>query len=1145
VNGDKLSQYKRKSNNLFASSTFATLVEKIRGGDRLTKLSGLNESSKQYLATSLSIKLNRPILYVVDTIEKAIEAQGNFSFFSVEIPPVLFRKEQRLKDAIFSSVSKQGFDRINWLYNAGAKPLLISDVQALFEFLIPKKVFEDSVLRVESGGSYSREHLISRLVEIGYDPVEFVQKEGEYSRRGSIVDLFSPGEPHPIRLEFSGDEINSMRYFGITDQKSIRKIEKATILPASEIILNDKTIRQSTSYIRKKAIEKEIPATTKHSLIDEASKAKRFPYIDRLLPSFYPELSTVFDYLPEDTLIVFDCAEDNLKSFDSIMSSFFHSTNNLERNLKLIPEVNELYLTIDQYQKEVSRFQRLVVEDVEIKEEGIESLHFLTEKIQIRGRDESLSTLISKTISAFDQLGYSVLLVFSNEDEKNKFNKLTDNNLIQSCGSEIGDISSGFVFHEAKLALISERDLLGERKRLKSYPVRDIPSAFITSFGELKTGDYIVHRECGIGIYRGLKKMIIGETEGDFLICEYQGGDKIYVPIDKIKLVQRYIGDRKSPSIGKLGQQNWKRVLKRVGKAVENIAKELIEVYARRRTEKGFRFTKRDKLFREFEYDFPYEETPDQASAIEDVMYDMELPRPMDRLICGDVGFGKTEVAIRAAFKAVMDGKQVAFLVPTTLLAFQHLLTSEKRLNGHPVIIETISRFKSRRLEKEIYKKLEEGKIDIIIGTHKLLSKNVKFKDLGLVIIDEEHRFGVKHKEKLRNVKKGVDILTLSATPIPRTLQLSLTGIRDISLMNTPPEGRQPIETYVFHFSKGIIRQAILDELKRGGTVFFIHNRIEDILSVAKEISSLVPEARVEVTHGRMKEERLENSINNFIEGKTDILVTTAIVESGLDIPRANTIIINDAQRFGLADLYQLRGRVGRSEKRAFSYFLIPSSSHLTQDARRRLKAISELTELGSGYKLALSDLEIRGAGNLFGTEQSGHISDVGLELYLEMLEKSIRRLRKEDTNNDYEPEIRFNFPAFFPDDYVEDDTERLLIYKKLSGISSVEEISSIEDELIDRFGKIPLPGQNLLSIVEIKILLRKLQIEELEMNAENTVLLFSVNSSVYKRFKPTGIMRISHKKGEGLIETKKRLLELINVTSEKNMKMKGMQSHH
>jgi transcription-repair coupling factor (superfamily II helicase) len=1126
-----ISQSKSEIQNILYnySSAFTLALEKIKAGEKILKLSGLEGSSKFYLITALAKAIERPVLYLVPSKESGDEAADNISFFLGESPPLLLKKELKTKDALFSSHSEEVSGRISWLYSAREKQIIIAEAPALFEKVIPREVFENKIINLRRESLFSRDELISRLRQMGYARGDFVEKVGEISVRGGIVDLFSPGVSNPVRLEFLGDEIHSIRYFSTEDQKSREKIESVTALPASEIILNAETIEESLSYIRRKASEQEVTASVKLSLLEEIDKGNRFPQIEWLLPSFYQNLSTAFDYMPDNTLIAFDDPDEISKSFEIFIDSFSEKHKLLKGQLKITPDTYDLYLTEEEIQKKISRFQRILVEEMDIAEEGVERILFNTDTISIEKKEDSDSPfeLLSENVLEWQGLGLSVQIVLQNEVEGKKFRTILNEREVQNVEIRIGNLSSGFIFPEAKLVIVTEKEIFGEKKKLKLQPIKDIPSAFIMSFSELKPGDYIVHVNFGIGIFRGLKRLRVENIEGDFLQCEYQGGDKIYVPVDKLKLVQRYIGDRSPPRVDKLGSENWSRVVKRVKKAVENIARELLELYARRKAETGFQFSKRDKLFREFELSFPYEETSDQEAAIEDVMSDMESPRPMDRLICGDVGFGKTEVALRAAFKAVMDGKQVAFLVPTTLLAYQHYLTSTERLKGYPVIIEMLSRFRTIKEEKEILNKLEAGTIDIIIGTHKLLGDKVKFKDLFLVIIDEEHRFGVKHKEKLRKLKKGVDVLSLSATPIPRTLQLSLAGIRDISLINTPPEGRQSVETYVFQFSKTLIREAITKEAKRGGQVFFIHNRIENIFRMAEELSELVPEVTIDVTHGRMREDQLEKSITKFIDGKTDVLLTTAIVESGLDIPRANTIIVNDAQAFGLADLYQLRGRVGRSEKKAYAYFLIPGVSSLTVQAKRRLKAIGELKELGSGFKLALSDLEIRGAGNIFGTEQSGHIADVGLELYLEILNNEIKKLKKEAETIEYEPEVRINFPAFIPDDYIADEAERLLFYKKISSISREKELRKIRSEFRDRFGMPPQPVLNLLKVVALKLLMKRLFIEKMEIKSDESVIIFHENAPFYHHFRPGGKLIIPLKHGDATSEIRKRLMKL------------------
>jgi transcription-repair coupling factor (superfamily II helicase) len=1112
------------------SDTFTRLFEKIESGEKVLKLSGLKGSFKFYIVSVLAKRLERPILYVVSSREIGESAAEDIAFYSGEKPPLLLKKELSSKGVLFSSLSTEMSERISWLYFAKEKRILLVEAPALLERRIPRDVLQNSAIQIQKGSEVARDNLILNLTQMGYVRTEFVEKVGELSLRGAILDLFSPGVSNPIRLELFGDEIGSIRYFSIDDQKSTEKIESVTILPVGEVILADETIKQSLAYIRKKAEEQETPASAKLSLLEEIEKGERFSEIEWLLPSFYPNLSNVFDYLSSDTLIMFDDYHEVSKSIQSSINSLSETKSLLKKRIKIIPDIAELYITENQLEDETSGFQRIFLEDIEILEEGAERIRFDMERISIQkeGDFNSPFEVLSEKILAWLTLGFSVQLVLQTQIESKKIKKILSERGIENIQIHTSALSSGFVFHEGRIAIIAEEEIFGERKKLKPARTTDIPSVFITSFSELKPGDYIVHLDFGIGTFRGLKRLKFEDVEADFLECEYEGGDKIYVPVDRLKLVQRYVGNEKRPKIDRLGHQHWKKVVKSVKKAVEGIAKELLELYAWRNAEKGFQFSGRDNLFREFEFAFLYDETPDQEAAIEDVMSDMEAARVMDRLICGDVGFGKTEVAIRAAFKAVMDGKQVGVLVPTTLLAYQHYQTFTERLKGYPVFMDTLSRFRTHKQEKETLKKLEDGSVDIIIGTHKLLGNKVRFKDLGLLVVDEEHRFGVSHKERLRSLKKNIDILTLSATPIPRTLQLSLAGIRDISLINTPPEGRQSVETYVSQFSGDLIQDIISRELKRNGAVFFIHNRIKDIFRIAEEIRKLAPEAKIDITHGRMEEKKLEKSISKFIEGKTNVLITTTIVEAGLDIPRANTIIVNDAHTFGLADLYQLRGRVGRSQKKAYAYFLVPSLSSFTPDAKRRLKAISELSELGSGFKLALSDLEIRGAGNIFGTEQSGHIADVGLELYLEMLNKAIKELKNEEDQIEYEPEIKLNISAFLPDNYISEGAERLLFYKKISSISSEKELREINNELKDRFGELPEPVLNLLKVVELKLIMKEFLVQKIETKGEETVIMFLQKSPFYHRFAPSGVFRIFHKHGKVLDTIMKKLKELI-----------------
>ncbi len=1135
--------FNSENKTLAASYQFKELRKRIEAGEKSITLSGLKGSSKFYLVQALFRTIKRPVLLLSPDRKKAESASRDLSFFLGKAPPVLIKKEFGNGKFLFSSSAGFSSERIGWLHSALNGEFVIAEAGALLEKTVPKKIFEDSLIRIDKGDLVFQEELIARLIETGYASSEFIQKEGEISRRGSIVDVFPPGSENPVRLEFIGDEIGSIREFNPNDQKSRDRIETVTIPPGSEIILNADSIKRSIKYIKDKSRENEVSARNRLTLVEEIEKGNRVPNIEWLIPAFYKTLGSALGYIPENTLIITDGPDYISRSVSEYLETLPATEAVLKKQMKIAPDSEELFLTEKELEKKTAAFQGVLLPDLELSGTQKEIIRFKGEPSSLEAVKESDSPIDSLTekINGCREKDRSLHLVFKTDTEMEKLLNLLSERGITDIKTHVGDLSHGFALSEAKIEVLTEWDIFGEKKERPTHKRgTDVPSAFITSFSELKPGDYIVHVDFGIGIFRSLKRLKIGDSEGDFIQCEYAGGDKIYVPIDRLKLVQRYIGDGKPHKVDKLGHQSWNTRVRRVRKAVENVARELLELYARRKARKGYAFSPRDELFRQFELEFTYEETPDQEAAIGDVMNDMETPRPMDRLICGDVGFGKTEVALRAAFKAVSDGKQVAFLVPTTLLAHQHYKTSLARLKGYPVVVESLSRFKTGRQQAEIVSELEEGKIDIIIGTHKLLSDKIKFKDLGLVIIDEEHRFGVSQKEKLRKMKEGVDALSLSATPIPRTLQLSLAKIRDISLINTPPEGRKTIDTYVYQTSPEVIREAVTKELQRGGSVFFIHNRIEDIYRVADRIKKLLPDARIEVTHGRMREKLLEKAISNFMEGEVDILVTTAIVESGLDIPRANTIIIDDANTFGLADLYQLRGRVGRSEKKAYAYLLIPDRASLTDDARRRLKAISEFKELGSGFKLALSDLEIRGAGNLFGVEQSGHIADVGLELYLDMLEGAVRKLEGQLEREEVEPDISVSTPAFIPDDYISNDTERLLFYKRLSAITKEDGLREVTAELKDRFGEMPEPVSSLIRLIGLKIMMKKLGIEKADIKRNKAVIIFSANSNFYDSYPPAGRMEIYFEEPRPLDEIKTFLSKLAYRDSgEKNRRIR------
>jgi transcription-repair coupling factor (superfamily II helicase) len=661
-----------------------------------------------------------------------------------------------------------------------------------------------------------------------------------------------------------------------------------------------------------------------------------------------------------------------------------------------------------------------------------------------------------------------------------------------------GHLNQGFRLPEAGLAMLTFDEIFGTKKRQPAAGAKSHPSHFLTSLSELKQDDYVVHLDHGIGIYRGLKFLQVAGVAGEFLHLEYEGGDRLYLPVDRINVVQKYIGgDGAQPELDRLGGTAWEKVKAKTRKSILAMAEELVQLYAFREAREGNAFAAPDALYKEFEAAFEFEETPDQQRAIDEALGDMQKRKPMDRLICGDVGYGKTEVAMRAAFLAVEGGRQVALLAPTTILAQQHLQTFRHRFRNHPVRIEMVSRFLTAKEIQQVLADLGRGTVDIVIGTHRLLQKDVEFKDLGLVIIDEEHRFGVAHKERLKTLRRLVDVMSLTATPIPRTLHMSLVGIRDLSIIETPPLDRLAIQTYVTRYDERVIRDAIQREIERGGQVFFLHNRVETIDRIAFKLADLVPAAKIAVAHGQMRPKELEKVMMDFLENRAQVLVCSAIIESGLDFPNANTIIINRADKFGLAQLYQLRGRVGRSHRHAYAYLLIPGEKAITPDAERRLRALQELDGLGGGFKLALHDLEIRGAGNLLGAQQSGQITAVGFELYTEMMEQAVRELKGEAVAPEVEPEIRLGIPAYFPEEYMPDANQRLFFYKRLASLRDGRDREELKEEITDRFGPFGLPVENLFLVMDLRRVLKEFLVQQISLSDGKIFLLFHPESPV------------------------------------------------
>ena len=1066
------------------------IVEKFLSCPRAkpTDLVGLYGNSPYFLLALLSEALDKRVLHVCEQREQCAEAARSISSLKGTEIPVLLSRGMEKNRSLFEKKEITEPERLHSLFRWKQTGVLCADAAALAEVLAPPRVLEAESFTVEKGTRVERDKLVQRLLGIGYGEVDFTEKRGDVSVRGSIVDLFSPGSQNPLRVELFGDEVNSLREFSPATQKSIGKTQKAAINPASFAVYRQISKDALIKQVLSGADRKGLTSSEVEPLVEAFENGSYFREIEWFTPLFWNSRQCVLDYPEEDLIVSLPHGFDEEELLLKLEEKFEARRRSLGKLEKSLPPFKKLYLRKKELREKLGQSRLVYTGTMGIGAEGKNSLKFSTEEVSFS--KPSLKVFIDKAEELIED-GYAVFLFFTSRAEMEKFLKLTENRTDRGIAHIVGELFESTVLHDFKIALFTEKTLIEKAKsRGAPFGGSDIPSAFLTSFSQLKAGDYIVHKEFGIGIFRGLKRLSFENSQGDFLECEYKDGDKIFVPVEKSRLVQKYMGDGREPKIEKLGSANWKKTVGRVKRAVEEIATELVELCAERKVGKGFRFSPRDQMFNEFEMEFPWSETPDQSAAIEDVMSDMESEKAMDRLICGDVGFGKTEVALRAAFKACLDGKQVLMIAPTTLLASQHYRTALSRFENYPVSVGMFSRFTTGKREKEILKRLEDGSLDLVIGTHKLLGKRIKLKNLGLTVIDEEQKFGVNHKKTIRSMKNAVDVLTLSATPIPRTLQLSLADVRDISIINTPPEGRQPVEVYIQQFNTEIIKEAVEKEIERNGTVFFIHNRIEDIFEKANLLEKLMPKLSIGITHGRMNETQLSRTIEQFADGKIDLLVTTAIVESGLDIPKANTIIVNNAHMMGLADLYQLKGRVGRSDKKAYAHFLIPSARSLTEETRKRLEVLSRLTDLGSGFKLATADLQIRGAGTLFGEKQSGHIADIGLEFYLELLRDTVESKRRGESHvREIRPEIKTRDDAFIPEHYIRSGSERLFYYKKISSAGKRGELRETAGEIEDRFGTVPGPLKRLILIAELRIALGERLIKKAEIG-ENTATL-------------------------------------------------------
>jgi transcription-repair coupling factor (superfamily II helicase) len=1130
------------------------LREHISRGTKSMEAGGLAGAARSFLVALLYERLEKSVLVVCPEEKDAIAYTADLSLFLGKANVLYYPPLDFLAIDMFALQKEEAQARLEVMTSlqVRTKAIIVTSAAAVMQKVMPFAEFQQYLQIISTGDFLNRESFSELLLAGGYRRVSLVEEKGEFSVRGNILDVFPPAEASPLRLEMMGDEIESIRKFDPNTQRSVDTADAFVVPPANEIVLNVQTRELAVRNIKRRAGSLSLPREIRNRLVDILQNDLANSINPIFLPLFYEaydendnfpqnRLSSFFDYLPPDTLIVLNDPLSIQQSAQSMENNIDKLLFKAKKSEKFYLDKESVYIDPASFIAAMTQFPRLSLAGLKldkIEDGAAEIVSFETFQDSYPAepqageiKEDALLRQTVEKIRMWLSNGQKIFFICPSTEDLHRMQHMllsydlpvellsSPDSILEIAGRPdekaalfliAGKISASFVFPAMKLVFLSEEEIFVKKiPRRRTRLPRE--GYFLKSFGDLNEGDFVVHVDFGIGIYKGLQKITVGRIENDFLVIEYSEGDKLYLPVNSLEKIQRYLGpDGYVPKIDKMGGSSWDVVKERVKKSVREVAEEMVAVYAAREVMERDAFSPPDRIYEEFCATFEFEETPDQVKAIEDIHLDMDEQKPMDRLICGDAGFGKTEVALRAALRAVMDGKQVAVLVPTTILAEQHYATFSRRLKDFPICVEVLNRFKSAGEQKKIIGDIQAQKVDIVVGTHRMLQKDVEFKQLGLVVIDEEQRFGVAHKEKLKKMRTLVDVLTLSATPIPRTLHLSLVGIRDLSIINTPPEDRQPIKTYVLEFDEEAIKTAIEKELERRGQVFFVHDRVRSIYSIFHLLSRLVPQARIEVVHGQMKPAEIEKAMGKFIRQECDVLVCTTIIGSGLDIPTANTIIINRADRFGLAQLYQIRGRVGRSDQEAYSYLLLPQGAMLSREAIKRLQVIKEFSEPGSGFRIAYNDMEIRGGGNMLGISQSGHVSAVGYELYTELMEKTIREIKGEKTvAEEALPEIQLGISAFISEEYVQSVHQRLVLYKRISLAGNAEDIDQIAGELKDCYGPLPQNVENLLQVINIRNLLKPLAGRKMGYDGKFLYIFFRKTSPL----DPSRIMALYRKK--------------------------------
>lgn len=1111
---------------LLETLEYSNVLDNIKKGKYHTSLNGPSESQKAHLAYAVCSHLGSKGIMIAYNELQARKMYEDLSYF-FDKDVILFSSKEIMLHDIEAKSYDLVYERIAALDRILRKDyrFIVTSAEALCQKLIDKELFLTSCLHFSYDNRIELTILIQKLVSIGYERVTTVEGKGQFAIRGGIIDIFPVNYETALRIELFDDEIDSIRSFDVLSQRSVEKLDHADILPARDMLYENQKLDSIVSRIRKDLNSHIENISSKRSGEDitrleerighDIDRFKEYYYfsgMDKYIPYIIEKPSLITDYIEEDILVFID----EPKRFEQRIESLLLENNEMCKSLlekgHLLPGCFNIFFEFQYLWDRLNKYRAVYFNTI-MTDETLTSnsrsfsiasklqssyqgnFDILVEDLLYWKEKKNRVLVLAGTKSRGEMLGETLR---SKDIETVYVDDITQQLLPGQVIITHGSLNKGFEYPDIGFVVVSGKELFGQDRKHKRYSANKNKGKKINVFTDLNLGDYVVHQFHGIGKYIGIEQLSVENIKKDYLKIQYQDGAFLYVPTNQLDLIQKYIGSEgKSPKLSKLGGNDWAKIKTKAKESLKELAEELIKLYALREASKGHAFGSDTVWQKQFEEQFPYQETEDQLRCIEEIKRDMESDKPMDRLLCGDVGYGKTEVAIRAIFKAVMDGKQVAYLVPTTVLAQQQYNNFKERMKDFPVTVEMVSRFRTRTEQMRILKDVKAGLVDVLIGTHRLLQKDIEFKNLGLLVIDEEQRFGVMHKEKIKNMRANVDVLTLTATPIPRTLHMSMVGIKDISTIEDPPEERFPVQTYVMEYNGEVIKEAINREIARNGQVFYLYNRVRSINVKAAEIKNMVPDARVAVAHGQMNETELEDIMFRFINGEFDVLVCTVIIESGLDMPNVNTIIVEDSDRMGLAQLYQLRGRVGRSNRMAYAYITYKKDKVLSEIAEKRLQAIKEFTEFGSGFKIAMRDLQIRGAGNLLGAQQHGHIDLVGYDMYCRLLSEAVNELKGNSIEEEVEISIDVNLSAYIDNNYIDSENEKIDMYKKIASIQDENDVLDVEDELMDRYGNIPVPVSNLIKIAYIKSLALSCGFSAVQEKDDSVIFQFAENKTI------------------------------------------------